>query len=152
MGFHDSWWNISMSSLMIIAASVFEVTCENRQPSKGKGKVRTLLHDCCRREYDGTTHLRIALTRQFSCWSRKNGWYNFVKVMASQNWRIFEKYIHIHLIWYRKAVCSVSVHFWCFISNLLNTFWISWNLKGVNIVKFFFYLFYWFLSLPVLVK
>jgi len=27
VGFHDSWWNISVSSLMILAASVYEISC-----------------------------------------------------------------------------------------------------------------------------
>jgi len=27
MGFQDLWWNISMSSLVILAASVFEIWC-----------------------------------------------------------------------------------------------------------------------------
>jgi len=33
-GFQDSWWNISTSSLVILAASVFEISCGQRQTDK----------------------------------------------------------------------------------------------------------------------
>jgi len=38
MGFQDSWWNISISSLVILAASVFKTTCRKtgRQTNAGK--------------------------------------------------------------------------------------------------------------------
>jgi len=35
MGFQNSWWNISTSSLVILAAVIFEILCEkNRQTDK----------------------------------------------------------------------------------------------------------------------
>jgi len=33
-GFQDSWWNISVLSLVILAAVVFEISCKNRQTDK----------------------------------------------------------------------------------------------------------------------
>jgi len=38
MGFQDSWWNISVSSLVIIAASVFEISCEKTDRHKRRWK------------------------------------------------------------------------------------------------------------------
>jgi len=42
MGFQDSAWNICTSSLIILAASVFEISCEetDRQTNGGKTKPR----------------------------------------------------------------------------------------------------------------
>jgi len=42
MGFQDSWWNISRTSLMILAAAVFEISCmKDRQTDKRRYAIPT---------------------------------------------------------------------------------------------------------------
>jgi len=50
MGFQNSSWNISTSRLMILAASVFEISCgaekrSDTQTNEGKSRYP---RDCCR--------------------------------------------------------------------------------------------------------
>jgi len=47
MGFQDSSWNISVSSLVNIAASVFEVSCRKTDTQANGG--RSLPRECLRR-------------------------------------------------------------------------------------------------------
>jgi len=39
LGFQDSWWNISTSSLVILAASVFETWCGKTETNAGENAV-----------------------------------------------------------------------------------------------------------------